>query len=65
MASNRTPAPAAIARTSSYHTAFHDVTTAFNGYSAARGWDALTGWGTPNAQVLAPLLARFASPSKS
>jgi hypothetical protein len=27
------------------------------GYKAAPGWDPATGWGSPNAQVLVPLLA--------
>ena len=57
------PAIYAIARSSSYHKAFHDVTSGSNGYPAARGWDPVTGWGTPNAQVLIPLLARLTSPS--
>lgn len=62
-----TPAIYHIARSPAYHQAFHDVTTgnnnlAFNGvtitgYQAAPGWDPVTGWGSPNAQVLIPLLA--------
>ena len=32
------------------------------GYQAAPGWDPVTGWGSPNAQVLVPLLARYVSP---
>jgi subtilase family serine protease len=32
------------------------------GYRASPGWDPVTGWGSPNAQVLIPLLARYASP---
>ncbi len=62
------PAIYRIARGSSYHQAFHDITTGNNvmtmpypvgtaGYKAAPGWDPATGWGTPNAQVLVPLLA--------
>jgi subtilase family serine protease len=57
-----------IARGSSYHQAFHDITTGDNslatgpaavtGYQAGPGWDPVTGWGSPNAQVLVPLLAR-------
>jgi subtilase family serine protease len=49
------------------HKAFHDVTTGNNtvvlngntitGYRAGPGWDPVTGWGTPDAQVLVPLLA--------
>ena len=27
-------------------------------YRARPGWDPVTGWGSPNAQVLVPLLAR-------
>ena len=57
-----------IARGPDYHKAFHDVTTGNNtvvvngstitGYQAGPGWDPVTGWGTPDAQVLIPLLAR-------
>jgi subtilase family serine protease len=66
------PAIYQIGRSASYHQAFHDVTTGTNtvifptqtitGYQAAPGWDPVTGWGSPNAQVLVPLLARYASP---
>jgi subtilase family serine protease len=66
------PALYQIGRSASYHQAFHDVTTGSNtvtsptqtitGYEAAPGWDPVTGWGSPNAQVLVPLLARYASP---
>jgi subtilase family serine protease len=59
------PAIYAIARSSSYHTAFHDITSGINGYQAGPGWDPVTGWGTPNAQALIPLLAHFTSPSKT
>jgi subtilase family serine protease len=47
--------------------AFHQSTTADNtisfpphtitGYHAGRGWNPVTGWGSPNAAVLIPLLA--------
>jgi subtilase family serine protease len=53
--------------------AFHDITTGGNsvqyysfntatevyvqGYSAGAGWDAVTGWGSPNVSTLVPLLA--------
>jgi len=49
--------------------AFHDITAGDNtvvftspsvtvtGYQAGPGGDPVTGWGTPNAQVLVPLLA--------
>jgi subtilase family serine protease len=66
------PALYRIGRSASYHQAFHDVTTGTNtvesatqtitGYQAAPGWDPVTGWGSPNAQVLVPLLARYLSP---
>ncbi len=29
------------------------------GYHARPGWDPVTGWGSPDAQVLVPLLARY------
>jgi len=62
------PAIYRIARSSSYHNAFHDVTAGSNiqtmpypggtaGYQAVPGWDPATGWGSPDAQVLVPLLA--------
>ena len=62
------PAIYRIADSSSYHKAFHDITTGNNvtvgsvaaGYQAGPGWDPVTGWGTPNAQVLIPLLASAA-----
>jgi subtilase family serine protease len=57
-----------IAQSPLYHKAFHDITTGNNtvvlngvtitGYQAGPGWDPVTGWGTPDAQVLIPLLAR-------
>jgi subtilase family serine protease len=60
-----------IGHSASYHHAFHDVTTGnstvtfpegtVTGYAASPGWDPVTGWGSPNAQVLIPLLARYAS----
>ncbi len=34
--------------------------TGTNGFPAAPGWDPVTGWGSPDAQVLIPLLAGFA-----
>ncbi|MGD0064500.1 MAG: S53 family peptidase [Streptosporangiaceae bacterium] len=61
------PAIYAIARSPAYHQAFHDVVTGdnsvlwptgvFTGYTAGPGWDPVTGWGSPNAQYLVPLLA--------
>jgi len=62
------PAIYRIARGPEYHKAFHDITTGNNtvvvngvtitGYQAGPGWNPVTGWGTPDAQVLIPLLAR-------
>lgn len=65
------PAIYRIATGPQYHQAFHDVTIGNNtmnltstsgpvtiaGYSAGPGWDPVTGWGSPDAQVLVPLLA--------
>ena len=66
------PAIYAIARSPAYHRAFHDVITGdnsvlwptrlFTGYQAGPGWDPVTGWGSPNAQTLVPLLAHGAGP---
>jgi subtilase family serine protease len=60
-----------VGRSTHYHQAFHDVTTGTNtidlpgqtitGYQAGPGWDPVTGWGSPNAQALVPLLARDVS----
>jgi len=65
------PAIYRIARSRYYHQAFHDITVGDNtaqfprrtitGYRAAPGWDPVTGWGSPDAQVLIPLLARYAT----
>jgi subtilase family serine protease len=64
------PAIYAIARSPAYHRAFHDVVTGdnsvfwparlFTGYTAGPGWDPVTGWGSPNAENLVPLLAHGA-----
>jgi subtilase family serine protease len=61
------PAIYRIARNPAYHRALHDVVTGDNsvlwptgvvvGYSAQPGWDPVTGWGSPDAQYLVPLLA--------
>src|SRR5215472_2235569 len=50
-----------------HHLGFHDVVTGDNsvlwptgvfiGYNARPGWDPVTGWGSPDAQYLVPLLA--------
>jgi len=64
------PAIYHIARGSAYHRAFHDVVTGdnsvlwptgvFTGDTAGPGWDPVTGWGSPNALYLVPLLAHTA-----
>jgi subtilase family serine protease len=64
------PAIYAIARSPAGHRAFHDVVTGdnsvfwptrlFTGYQAGPGWDPVTGWGSPNAHILVPLLAHTA-----
>jgi subtilase family serine protease len=61
------PAIYRIGESTSYHAAFHDITSGDNsvdypggtvvGYHATAGWDPVTGWGSPDAQVLVPLLA--------
>jgi subtilase family serine protease len=65
------PAIYRIAGSRYYHQAFHDITAGDNtaefppatitGYRAAPGWDPVTGLGSPDAQVLIPLLARYAT----
>jgi subtilase family serine protease len=65
------PAIYGVARGPAYHSAFHDVVTGdnsvispagvFTGYAAGPGWDPVTGWGSPDAQVLVPLLVQAAS----
>ncbi len=62
------PAIYRIAQSTEYHAAFHDITSGddtyvvggknVEGYQAGPGWDPVTGWGTPVASVLVPLLAR-------
>jgi subtilase family serine protease len=64
------PAIYRIGRSARYHQAFHDITSgnntvrfppaAITGYQASAGWDPVTGWGSPDARVLIPLLARYA-----
>jgi subtilase family serine protease len=65
------PAIYRIGRSSLYDRAFHEVTSGtntvvfpsqtFTGYRAGPGWNPVTGWGSPDAQVLVPLLARYDS----
>jgi subtilase family serine protease len=63
-----------IGHSTQYHHAFHDIThgdntvtlpsgTQINGYPTRPGWDPVTGWGSPNAQVLVPLLATDVHPN--
>jgi subtilase family serine protease len=69
------PAIYRIGLSASYHQAFHDITAGDNtvtfphetitGYQASPGWDPVSGWGSPNAQALIPLLARYTSVSVS
>jgi subtilase family serine protease len=66
------PAIYRIGRSARYHQAFHDITTGnstvalpqgtITGYQASPGWDPVTGWGSPNAQALIAVLARYTSP---
>jgi subtilase family serine protease len=66
------PAIYRIAQSSNYSAAFHDIMTGNNsvtvggktlaGYQAGTGWNPVTGWGTPIAEVLVPLLARDDQP---
>jgi subtilase family serine protease len=61
-----------IAKSASYHAAFHDIVMGNNtvvvdgktlaGYQAGPGWSPVTGWGTPVASVLVPLLGRYDRP---
>jgi subtilase family serine protease len=62
-----------IGHSKQYHRAFHDITHGDNtvtlpsgkqirGYPASPGWDPVTGWGSPDAQVLVPLLAKDVRP---
>ncbi len=66
------PAIYQIGLSPQYDQAFHDITVGDNtaefphetivGYQAGSGWDPVTGWGSPNAEALVPLLARDVSP---
>ena len=51
---------------SSYNTDFHDITSGSNGYSAATGYDLVTGWGSPyGANLLAALAGISTTPGYS
>ena len=62
-----------IGNSSHYREAFHDITTGNNtvifppntvvGYQAKPGWDPVTGLGSPDAQTLVPLLAKYVHPA--
>ncbi len=45
------------ARTSAYGTTIRDVVTGSNGFQSGPGWDYVTGWGTPDVNLLAINLA--------
>jgi kumamolisin len=47
-----------LASSGSYSSIFHDVTSGSNGYPAGKGWDPVTGWGSPIANSLATALAQ-------
>jgi subtilase family serine protease len=63
------PAIYRIGRSPADRSAFHDITTGNNtvmissttitGYPAGPGWDPVTGWGTPDASILIPVLDRI------
>ena len=51
--------------TSNVESTLHDITVGINGsYSAAPGWDACTGLGTPNGAALLAALGTAAAPTK-
>jgi hypothetical protein len=62
-------APDAAIRGPAYSAAFHAITMATNivqfpmgtitGYRAASGWNPVTGWGSPDAQVLIRFFVRY------
>ena len=47
---------------SGYDTAFHDITSGSNGYSATIGYDLASGWGSPNGSGLINALTGTAPP---
>jgi subtilase family serine protease len=57
------PALYTIGLSSGYDSAFHDVTSGSNGYSATAGYDLATGWGSPNGSgLLTALLNTISQP---
>lgn len=58
------PALYNIGLSSGYNSAFHDVTSGSNGFSATVGYDLATGWGSPNASgLITALLGTISQPS--
>ena len=51
------PAIYTIGLGSNYDTDFHDITSGSNGYAATKGYDLVTGWGSPNGSALIAALA--------
>jgi kumamolisin len=49
------PSLYSIGAGSSYDSDFHDIASGSNGYSATTGYDLATGWGSPQAALLAAL----------
>jgi kumamolisin len=57
------PAVYNIGLSSGYDSAFHDVTSGSNGYSATVGYDLATGWGSPNGSgLITALLGAISQP---
>jgi subtilase family serine protease len=50
---------------SGYDTAFHDITSGSNGYSATTGYDLASGWGSPNGSGLLNALLGSSTTSPS
>jgi kumamolisin len=52
---NPTIYPLGVGKT--YHKFFHDITSGNNGFPAVKGYDLVTGWGSPNGAALINALA--------
>jgi len=52
---NPTIYPLGVGKT--YDTLFHDITSGSNGFPAVKGYDLMTGWGSPNGDALINALA--------
>jgi len=50
-----------IGVSSNYNSDFHDITSGSNGFSAVKGYDLVTGWGSPNGAGLLNALAGTSS----